>query len=217
MSIILDERLKTVAEQFSLGAIGADIGADHGKLSAYLLINNICSYMYVSDVSEVSVAKSKHLLEKHGLLDKSTVLLSDGFDNIPKNIDTAAICGLGGKSIAAIIKRLPRLNMLPKLILSPHTDLPIVRQTLMQINYKIIKETVVWAKGRFYHIINAEQGLDTISKKEIYIGKNLNASSRDLLIKYYDWRFNVEKAKKQDDNPCLDWILEELHTCLKQA
>lgn len=216
MIIKLDERLKTVADQFPLGSVGADIGADHGKLAAYLLKNNICSYMYVSDISEVSVDKSKRLLYKHNVLNRANVTCSDGFENIPENVDAAAICGLGGKNIAEIIKTLPGLNISPKLILSPHTDLAAVRRELMQISYKITKEIIVFAKGRFYHILTAEQGSEFLTEKEIYMGKNLRAASNKLLDNYYAWRYKVEKNKNQDDNPQLQWILEELHCCKKR-
>ncbi len=216
MLISLDERLKAVAEQFPLGSVGADIGADHGKLSAYLLKNNICSYMYVSDISKASVAKSKRLLEKHDVLSRATVMCSDGFNDIPHDVQAAAVCGLGGNSVASIIKPLSALNIYPKLILSPHTDLPVVRRALMQIRYKIVKETIVFVKGRFYNVITAEQGAELLSEKEIYTGKNICAASYNLLIDYYTWRYNVEKSKKTDNNLQLQWILEELHCFKKQ-
>ena len=58
----LDARLQAVAALFTPCETGADIGADHGKLSCYLLAHNICKKMIVTDISAGSLSKAKQLL-----------------------------------------------------------------------------------------------------------------------------------------------------------
>ena len=63
----LDERLKTVFDLFPACDIGAEIGADHGRLSCNLLAKGKVKHMLVTDISAPSLEKAKRLFRIHGL------------------------------------------------------------------------------------------------------------------------------------------------------
>ena len=54
----MDERLSAAADLFPACAYGADIGADHGRLSCYLLTKERCHRMCVADISADSLEKA---------------------------------------------------------------------------------------------------------------------------------------------------------------
>ena len=75
---LLDDRLARAAALFPACAYGADIGADHGRLSCILLARGVCERMCVADVSAPSLQKARHLLDVHGLADRADVIVGDG-------------------------------------------------------------------------------------------------------------------------------------------
>ena len=71
---ILDPRLLTAADFFPYCERGADIGADHGHLSCYLLTSGKCKTMQVTDISYTSLQKAQALLTRHGFADRASFL-----------------------------------------------------------------------------------------------------------------------------------------------
>ncbi|NLZ88544.1 MAG: SAM-dependent methyltransferase, partial [Clostridiales bacterium] len=55
----LDERLSAAVRCFPVCDTGADIGADHGKLACWLLLNNRCNRMIVSDISAKALKRAE--------------------------------------------------------------------------------------------------------------------------------------------------------------
>ena len=76
----LDERLQAVADLFTACDTGADIGADHGRLSCYLLHSQKCRRMVVADISADSLQQARRLLKLHALADS----LQTAFENPEK-------------------------------------------------------------------------------------------------------------------------------------
>ena len=156
----LDDRLQAAADLFPVCAYGADIGADHGRLSCHLLHSGKCARMIVSDISAESLAKAQALLALHELADRADFCVADGLNALRgrPNVQCAVMCGMGGRLISQILHGGCGLLQGAALVLSSHTDIPLVRQTLMQIGYAITAERIVRAKGRFYVLMRAEPG-----------------------------------------------------------
>ncbi len=49
--------------------LAADIGADHGKLTAWLLLSGRCQRMIASDISPAAREKARVLFERRGISD----------------------------------------------------------------------------------------------------------------------------------------------------
>jgi len=145
----------------------ADIGADHGKVSAYIYRNSFAKNLIVNDISADSLQKAKKLfdtLKPNGTA--AQFILSDGADlksliSIP--IDCIIIAGLGGREITKIITAL----MPPIAILDPRKNIPELRQSLLELDYQFIADTHIQDKGRFYDIMCVERRICSLTKKTI--------------------------------------------------
>lgn len=206
----LDERLQAAADLFTACDIGADIGADHGRLSCYLLHHNICRRMIVSDISADSLAKAQRLLALHGVSDRADFVVSDGLNALRTPVACAAICGMGGRLVSDILLQGRDRLQQASLILSCHTEIPLLRETILNIGYHLAQERLVRAHNRFYIIMRAEPGETCYSEKERYLGPLLMQQKPALWCQYLQWREGVVSCEKGHGKQ-LEWIREELH------
>ena len=205
----LDERLRAAAELFTACEFGADIGADHGRLSCYLLDRGICGRMVVSDISADSLQKARRLLTLHGLQDRVVFKSDDGLEAIVEPVQCVAICGMGGRLMADILSRgCDRLHR-ADLVLSCHTEIPELRRTVVSLGYCLKDERLVIAKGRYYVVIRAESGVQACSDKEYYLGPVLMRKKPVLWQPYLLWREGVVSCERGHDE-YLKWIREEM-------
>ena len=206
----LDERLQAAADLFSACDLGADIGADHGRLSCHLLHTNKCKQLIVSDISDDSLQKARNLLSLHDLDNRVEFRVADGLRALEgKKATCAAICGMGGSLISRIIENGRAYLQDAALVICSHTDIPLVRQTLQDIGYHITEERVVRAKGRFYIVMRAETGSIIYSDKELYLGPCLLKKPNETFLRYLNWREAVVACEIGHDQQ-LTWIREEI-------
>ncbi len=127
----LDARLKTVADLYPRCDLGADIGSDHAHLPCYLLKNNICDRMIVSDISPFSCQKAKKLMQLHGLENRVECIEANGLEAISgRTVQCVSITGMGGKLIKQLLQTGTVYLNGATLILSAHTDIPSVRKAV---------------------------------------------------------------------------------------
>lgn len=206
----LDERLQAAADLFSACDLGADIGADHGRLSCHLLHTNTCQRMIVADISDDSLQKARNLLSLHRLDERADFRVADGLKALEgKKAACAAICGMGGALISKILLAGKAYLQGAALVICSHTDIPLVRKTLQEIGYHIANEKIVRAKGRFYIVLRAEAGKADYSEKELYLGPCLLQQQDDMLLRYLTWREGVVSCEIGHDLQ-LQWIREEI-------
>lgn len=208
----LDERLQAAADLFSACELGADIGADHGRLSCFLLYTQKCSQMLISDISADSLQKARDLMHLHSLDDRADFCVADGLASLEKangKVGCAAICGMGGALVSRILQKGQASLKGADLVLSSHTDIPMVRKTIVEIGYHIAAERIVRAKGRFYIVMRCEAGETEYSEKELYLGPCLLREKPDMLLKYLMWREGVV-AREIGHEKQLAWIREEI-------
>ncbi len=76
--IHLDERLRCAFDLLQGAKSVADIGCDHGKLSAALLLNGGCARVIAGDISPDCLQKTSRLIERFALKDRAEVRLGSG-------------------------------------------------------------------------------------------------------------------------------------------
>lgn len=198
---LLDARLKQIANCVPPCEVAADIGADHGKLTAWLLWHGRCQRMIASDLSEVSRAKARALFNRLGLMDRVTISGADGLLALSQPVQAVVISGMGGGTIADMLAQDVDLQG-AELILSPQTELPRLREALSQRGYRINHEHVVKADGRFYLVWHAKPGEMRLNEKEKALGFNLRATQTAAPVEYLRWQLEVaapwqgEEAKR---------------------
>ena len=195
----LDERLQKAANLFPACAYGADIGADHGRLSCYLLANERCAQMCISDLSAPSLEKAKRLITLHGMADRADFCVGNGLKVLHKKADAIAVLGMGGKTISAILNEGRDQLQQATLIVSAHTELAVLRETLVHIGYTIETEEIAHAGDRFYVIIRAIPGETEYNPAQLLIGPQLLKNGGEHYLEYLQWRSDVLSCENSEE------------------
>lgn len=196
---MLDGRLACAAALFPACAYGADIGADHGRLSCYLLASGRCERMCVSDISKDSLRKAERLLRLHHLAERADFRVGDGLTALPRPADAIAILGMGGHTLSNILLDGKERLSGACLILSAHTHTPLVRQTLEDMEYHIVRECIVLEKGRCYILLRAEPGKEILTDTQRLIGPRLMEERPELYREYLSWRIGVTECERSEN------------------
>lgn len=188
---MLDERLALAARLYKPCSLGADIGTDHALLPCYLLRAHICNRMILSDVSPKALCHAQEQVDRQCLNDRAELVCADGLDALTVPCGCVSVMGMGGETIARILTRGQEKLQGAVLVLSAHTDLPMVRQAIRDIGYHITREELCRAAGRFYVVWRAEAGAAALSEQDIRFGPLLLKTDSPLLADYIHWRAAV--------------------------
>ena len=143
----------------------ADVGCDHGLLSRYALENGV-KRVIASDIAEGSLAKARKLLARYG--DRAKTVCADGVaafgDEDPNCI---VIAGMGGKTIVDILRE---YGGNATLILGPQRDVPKLRAFLIERGWAIADDFCVEDKGKFYDVLRAVRGQQTLDAMQVKYG-----------------------------------------------
>ena len=149
---LLDGRLSAAMALAQGAQVFADIGADHGRLSAVMLLSGARSAL-VADISAAALEKARKRLHALGLDNRATFAVADGLaalDALKQPPDTVFVLGMGGATIGGILRRGHTRLGGAALILGAQTDLPMVRRTVCEVGYRIRSEVIASAGGRDY-------------------------------------------------------------------
>ena len=194
---MLDERLSLVRELYVPCALGADIGSDHGFLPRSLLLEGICEHMIVTDISPKALARAEANLRRAGLLERVTLEAGDGFMPITRPCGCVSVTGMGGDTIAGMLRQGHDRLRGAALVLSSHTDLPTVRQALQETGYAITAERVCLCRGRYYLVWQAKPGAQRWSAQELRVGRLLWEGRSPLTRSYAAFRRDVLLRKRE--------------------
>ena len=190
----LDERLGTIAEEVPNCKLAADIGADHGKLACWLLASERADRMVVSDISQQSRDKARDLFIEYDVLNRADIRGENGLYAIQgQKADVVIIAGMGGGLVWDILNQPVDLNG-ARLILSAHTELPLVRDALMNRDYRIVKELLVKAANRYYRVVVAEPGKQELSIVQRELGFNLRGTPTARVEDYLLWQMRISES-----------------------
>ncbi len=154
---VLSRRLRTAAAYVRDHSVAADVGCDHGKLSAFLLKSGRADYVYATDIKEQPLEKAAALLSSGEFEGRYECVLTDGLKGLPgERITDVIISGLGDDVIEHVIIEAPWLkNNDKQLILVPSSRHEKVRSFLKREGFQIKGETAVFEKKHCYTVINA--------------------------------------------------------------
>ena len=103
------------------------------------------------------------------------------------------IAGMGGETIRTVLLSGADKLSGAVLVLSSHTEQPLVRRTLPEIGYHIVQEKLCQAAGRFYIFWRAEPGqADDWTAEEVHYGRLLWVQNPPkMLLDYCRYRIKV--------------------------
>ena len=169
----LTPRLQAVAHQVPQGAVFADIGTDHAYLPTWLLLNGRIKSAIAADLREGPLNRARETAEHYGVADAVSFRLCNGLaDLAPHEVDTVAIAGMGGETIAAILEAAPWTKEGTLLLLQPMTSFSDLRLWLQQNGYSIKREIISKEGKRLYSCLVAMGGvMEPLSPAELWVGK----------------------------------------------
>lgn len=222
----LDARLSLACDLYDKCSLAADIGTDHAHLPIALLRSGKCRRMILSDISPDALLNARDNIARCRLTDRVDFRLGDGLTVLREPVPMISILGMGGRTIAEMLLRDRDCLRDATLLLSAHTDLPLVREALRDIGYRLDAEEPCFDAGRYYLVMKASPGAETLSPREIRLGKPLFSSRSDVLLPYLRKRREVlaaklagmRKASARDDGALapLEEDLAYLNDCLKE-
>lgn len=192
---MLDERLSLAASLYEPCPLGADIGTDHALLPAYLLEQGICDRMILADVSEKALAHARETVRRRHLEDRAELRLADGLAAVDRPCGCVSAMGMGGATLADILRRGQARLCGAVLVLSAHTEPHLTRQAIHDIGYRIVREELCLAAGRYYVFWRAEPGQADMDAEEMRYGRLIYAGDSPLLSGWLRHRIAVTQAR----------------------
>ena len=174
-----------------------DVGCDHALLDIYLYQNNDKLNILATDVNKNPLKSAKNNIDKYGLTDKIIIKESKGIDLLDKN-STVVIAGMGKDTIIDILKEnKDKLKLIDNLIVSSHSKIPELRKDINQLNFKIVKEKVVYDENKYYVVISYTKGKEKLTDRELLLGPILLNNKDKEVLEYY--RYLLDKYTKIND------------------
>lgn len=151
----LDARLSAAAKFVRPGSIAADIGCDHGKLSAWLAGSGRCPLVFACDLRPAPLSKARRACAPYG--DKVQFRLGSGLEVLrPGEVTDIVIAGMGAQTIMEILEAAPWVfDPAYNLVLVPATKHSLLRRWLAVKGFTLQGETLAHAAGRWYAVMNA--------------------------------------------------------------
>ncbi len=201
-------RIETINSYISDNDKVVDVGCDQAKLGLLLEKRGIPSI--ASDISEKVINKAKNTI-KSILID---FRISNGLDNIKKGeADTLVLSGMGTHTILEILSN---TNLrFKKIITISNNYHNILREKMLDLNYKISEEEIIKENNKYYNLIVFEEGKTKYNDYELNFG--LNHKNKELYKEYLNYLFNkyinINRESKGTNKKIINLIklLEERH------
>ena len=151
----LDDRLRCAFDMLQGATAVADIGSDHGKLTAALLLEGGCQRVIAGDISPDCLDKTRQLIKRFGLQDRAQVRLGSGLTVLsPGECDAAAILGMGGELMVELLTSSPEVaEGLDLLVLQPMSGIEELREWLYDNSWQVFSDKLVPLGKRWYQAL----------------------------------------------------------------
>lgn len=157
-------RFVKIIEKLPKCDVLAEVGCDHAKLTQLAYETGKCRKAIVSDISATCLNKAKKTLIGYP---QTEYYVCDGIPQAAFNADYIMICGMGGHLISDIISR---YDGSAGLLIGPQSHAETVRGTLGASGYKIIADECFKAEGKFYDVILAVRGSQSLTPMQKQYG-----------------------------------------------
>jgi len=180
----LSNRLEGVVNLIEYEKVIADIGCDHGYVTAELILANKCDKVIATDISGKSLDKAIRFCDSLNIASFVSFREGDGFNVIYKQdkVKLAVICGMGGMEMIHILEN--KKLKLKNFIFQPMRDCVKLREYLIANNYKITEDFLVYEDNNFYNIIKVKKGKSRLRPLEIYFGKDNFEDNKQTFLQY---------------------------------
>lgn len=196
----LSKRLQAAYDFVPEGAVLADVGADHAQLTLSLLEKGKIEWAQAIENKVGPFIRMKTAVDKSPCASHVECTRADGLEELSPNVTCLAILGMGGRLIVDILRRgEEKLDPIETIVLDPHKDLVLVRESLVQLGYKIEDEAMVLEGGTYYTIIKSVKGRPEkpYTKAELAFGPVLLQKKGPVFLSFCEE--NLKKVGKNLD------------------
>ena len=189
----ISERLNLVADFVPACQTAADIGTDHGYIPIELIKRKTVQYAYAMDINRGPLERAKEHIEVENMSDRIQIRQSDGLKELkPGEAQTIIIAGMGGALTVRILENgKETAEQAQTLVLSPHSEIELVRKYLIQNGYEIVREKMILDHEKYYTVMKAEKAENPDEVRKQYqdeicylYGKKLIEEADDTLYRY---------------------------------
>ncbi|WP_172807731.1 tRNA (adenine(22)-N(1))-methyltransferase [Christensenella intestinihominis] len=162
-------RMRAIVDFVDGADTAADIGCDHGRISAALIEKKRAKRVFACDISEQSLQKAKNIIAGRNITG-ITPLISDGLGALEgKTVGCIIITGMGGLLIRDILAAgIGTAKKANQLILGPQGNEYELRTFLYRNGFTIKDESIVKDAGHYYQVIAAAPG-EGPPPQEVYL------------------------------------------------
>lgn len=156
----ISKRLRTVAAMVTEGYRVADIGTDHAYVPIFLVTEGKIEQALAMDIGKGPLERAQEHIREYGLESQIVTRLSDGLaEFVQGEADSIVIAGMGGALMARILSDgAEKCAGVKELILSPQSELFLVREWLSANGWQIEQETMLTEDGKYYTVMRAVPG-----------------------------------------------------------
>lgn len=193
----LTPRLMMIADLVPLSDTVCDIGTDHGYIAIYLAKKRIAKKVIAADIKQGPLNQAEKNISVFDVSESVETRLSNGFENIGQNeADCAIIAGMGGETIAEILKNEKGCKYFVLQMQTAHRDL---REFLCENGFVIEKEAIAREGRKMYTALLCTRGEKyALTEIEKEIGPLLIKERPDLLPDYVKYRlYEIESILKK--------------------
>lgn len=155
----LSPRLRTVCQALGAAPLLVDVGTDHGLLPLAWLHEHPQSHAIGIDRSPSPLERARIHRAQSPIGERLELRLQDGLGSLePPQASAISICGMGGSSIARILKASVAVQRKAplRLVLAPNDRVFELRQHLYSLGWSLQSEDACWDRGRYYPVLIAE-------------------------------------------------------------
>lgn len=151
----ISERLQKIIDWVPMSVTVADIGTDHGFVPISLIRTGKAKRAIASDINEGPLSLAREHIENFGLTEQIELRIGDGLTVLtPGEADTILLTGIGGALMNRILEEgLSVAKSAKTLILSPQSEIPLVRHFLSDSGFEMDDETMLFSDGKYYTIL----------------------------------------------------------------
>ena len=159
----ISDRLRSVGDFVKEGANVIDVGADHGLLEIYLLQKEKTKSLLAIENKSGPFSILKNNLKDYDV----DILLSDGIKDMPPQVDTIVIAGMGGILITNILNaHEEKLTNVKQIVVDAHRDIELVRREITKLGFYIEKEKIIYENDVYYFVISFLKGHKDYSQEQ---------------------------------------------------
>ena len=209
------DRLETILSFIPSECTPVEIGADRAPVALGFakVTGRTC---YASEVSKGPYEALITSVRDAGMSHLVKTYMADGLDNLPLDVDTAIICGMGGFTIERILDK-AETRGLKLLVLEPQSHPERVRHKLLEKHFFPYREQYVIESGRIYPVIAArqrgkEKDLDEV---EMLFGRyplqNRDPLLRELLMRLAQIYRALDESVRQQKKGFMEALIKAFH------